>query len=183
MLKVRAGLVLAVSLIAVQQLQAAAWPPPQAPAVPGTDGYIDIPNAAVPPVKSETYKAIYNATQAPSKPTEVVPALNMAGSELNALAVAKVPLENAKFVVVFHGPAIDGILDNAHYKAKYGVDNPNLRVLSDLRKAGVSIFVCGQNVAAINMDPATISPDVTVASDALIVLMHYENQGYALLDF
>jgi hypothetical protein len=32
------------------------------------------------------------------------------------------------------------------------------------------------------MTPATISPDVRVASDAMIVLMTYQNQDYALLD-
>jgi intracellular sulfur oxidation DsrE/DsrF family protein len=107
----------------------------------------------------------------------------MAGSELNAFAATSVPPRNAKFVVVFHGPAINGILDDAHYRAKFGVPNPNLKVLAELKKAGVEIFVCGQNLVAENMDPKIISPDVTVASDALIVLMAYQNDGYALMSF
>ena len=107
----------------------------------------------------------------------------MAGSELNALAVEKVPLNHAKFVIVFHGAAMNGILDNAHYRAKYRVDNPNLRVLSDLRKAGVQLYVCGQNMAFDHVDPAAISKDVKVASDALIVLMTFQNDGYAVLEY
>ena len=86
-------------------------------------------------------------------------------------------------MIVFHGPAVDGILDDAHYRAKYGRPNPNLNVLSELKKTGVAIYVCGQHLAAENIDPKTISPDVTVASDALIVLMEYENNGYALMSF
>src|SRR5262245_54886179 len=82
----------------------AAPSPPEATAVPGPDAYVTIPKAELRPNKGQTYRAIYNATEAAGRPTEVVPALNMAGSELNALAAENVPLSNAKFVVVFHGP-------------------------------------------------------------------------------
>ena len=49
--------------------------------------------------------------------------------------------------------------------------------------AGVEIFVCGQNLARENIDPKIISPDVVVASAAPIVLMTYQNDGYALMSF
>ena len=161
----------------------AQWPAPRAPAIPEADGYVAIPNVAVAPEKARVYRAVYDATRAAGKPAELIPALNMAGSELNALGAAGVPLKNAKFVVVFHGAAIEGILDEAHYKAKFGVSNPNVQVLSQLKKAGVDVFVCGQNLAFAGIDPKTLTPEVTIASDALIVLMKYQNDGYALLSF
>ncbi len=86
-------------------------------------------------------------------------------------------------MVVFHGAALDGIRDDAHYKAKFGASNPNLKVLIEMKKAGVELFVCGQNLAFTKVDPATISPAVTVASDALLVSMQYQNDGYALMSF
>jgi intracellular sulfur oxidation DsrE/DsrF family protein len=153
------------------------------PVIPQADGFIIIPNAKIPPDKNRIYRAVYDATKAPKDSSQIAPALNMAGSELNALAVSKIPLSHAKFVVVFHGAAINGILDDEHYKAKFGITNPNLEVLSSLKKAGVQLFVCGQNLLAENIDPKTISPDVAVASDALIVLMAYQNDGYALMSF
>ena len=128
-------------------------------------------------------RAVFDATRAAEKPTQILPALNMVGSELNALGVSGVPVANAKFVVVFHGPALDGILDNKHYRAKFGVDNPNIDVIAQLKKAGTELFVCGQNLAFDHIDPVTLSPDVTIASDALIVIMTYQNNGYALLSF
>jgi intracellular sulfur oxidation DsrE/DsrF family protein len=154
-----------------------------APAIPEADGYTVIPGAKLAPDKKRTYRAIYDATKAAKENSQLVPALNMAGSELNALAVCGIPLSNAKFIVVFHGAAINGILDDAHYKEKYGIANPNSKVLSELKKAGVKLFVCGQNLLAENIDPKIISADVTVASDALIVLMTYQNDGYALMSF
>lgn len=154
-----------------------------APVIPEADGYIAIPNTKLAPDKNRTYRAVYDATRASKDSAQLVPAINMAGSELNALGVCGIALTHAKFVIVFHGAAINGILDDAHYKAKFGTSNPNLKVLAELKKAGVKLFVCGQNLLAENIDSKIISPDVSVASDALIVLMSYQNDGYALMSF
>ena len=159
------------------------WPEPVAPAIPQADGYVIIPGAAVPPSDKSVYKTIFDSTQSARNPDHLIPALNMAGSELNALVAAGLPVTNARFVVVFHGPSVNGILQNDAYRAKFGVDNPNLPVLRKLKELGVELFVCGQFLAAEGTDPETLSPDVAVASDALIVLMTYQNQGYALLNF
>ena len=159
------------------------WPPAKAPAVAEADGYVVIPDAAVPPDRGRVYRAVFDATRAADSPGQLVPAVNMAGSELNALAVAGVPSAHTKFVVVFHGPAVDGLLDDAHYRAKFGTANPNLPVLAKLRNLGVELYVCGQHLAFSKIDPATLSKDVRVASDALIVLMAYQGDGFGLLSF
>jgi len=159
------------------------WAAPKAPVIPQADGYVSISKAAVPPDKSRTYRAIFDATHGTDKPTDLVPALNMAGSELNLFGAAGVSLKNVKFAVVFHGSAMDGLLDDSHYRAKFGVENPNLKVMEEMKKRGVELFVCGQNLAFEKIDPKTLSPDVQVASDALLVLMAYQNDGYALLTF
>lgn len=153
------------------------------PVIKEADGFIVLKDAKVQPDKRRVYKAIYDATKSSKDSSQILPALNMAGSELNALGVCDIPLTNAKFVIVFHGAAIDGILDNQHYIKKHGINNPNLNVLTELKKAGVQLFVCGQNLVAENIDPKIISKDVTVASDALIVLMSYQNDGFALMSF
>ena len=153
------------------------------PVIKEADGFVVIPTAKMQPDRSHVYKAVYDATKASRDSTQILPALNMAGSELNALAVSRIPLSHAKFVIVFHGAAIYGILDNASYRKQYGVDNPNLNVLSTLKQAGTQLFVCGQNLLSENIDFKTVSPEVTIASDALIVLMTFQNNGYALMSF
>lgn len=156
---------------------------PSAPVIPEAYGWVTIPRVALTPDRNRTYRAIYDATLLPQEPTQLVPALNMTGAMLNALAASGIPIANARFVVIFHGAAINGILDDTRYRTKFGVPNPNLSVLTQLRKAGVELFVCGQNLAAENIDPTALSPDVTVASAAPIVLMTYQNDGYALMNF
>ena len=113
----------------------------------------------------------------------ILPVINALGGELNDLAVGKVPSGNIKFAIVFHGPAVDGILDDEHYRAKYGIANPNLAVLERMKKRGVQLFVCGQHIAAEHVDPKSLSPLVTIASDAYLVLITYQNRGYALMSF
>ena len=158
-------------------------PSARSPAVPEADGYIEIPNAALPPARTNTYRAVFDATRGADEPSQLLPALNMAGSELNALAVAKVPLTNANFAIVFHGRAVDGILDETHYRAKFGMSNPNLKAIAQMKKQGVEFFVCGQYLAAEKIEPKSLTPEVKLAADALLVLMYYQNKGYALMSF
>ena len=173
----------ALSLSMTAAAVSAKWPEPVAPAVPEADGYVAIPNSAVPPSKTHVYKAIFDATQGASDPGHLLPAINMLGSELNAFAAAGVPAANIRFALVFHGAAVEGLRNDDAYRAKFGVGNPNLAVLKKLKALGVGLFVCGQFLAFERIDPAALTPDVTVASDALIVLMTYQNKGYALLSF
>jgi len=164
-------------------LGAADWEEPKAPIAPEADGFVVIPGAVFVPDKSQEIRAVFDATRAGPKPTELCPALNMVGSELNALAVLGVPLSNAKFAIVFHGAALDDILTNESYREKFQVENPNLKLIASLKKAGVKLFVCGQNLASAKIDPKTIVPDVQIATDALLVLMIYQNERYALMSF
>ena len=83
-------------LLLLASVSLAQWPDPKSPVVPAADGYVAIPNVALPPARENTYRAIFDATHAADKLAQLVPALNMAGSELNALAVAHVPMEKAK---------------------------------------------------------------------------------------
>ena len=159
------------------------WPEPKAPAIPQADGYVVIPQVAVAPDPKITYSAIFDGTRMPAKPDAILPVLNALGGELNDLSVGKVPLSHQRFGIVFHGPAVDGILDDFHYRGKYGIDNPNLSVLAAMKKQGVVLLVCGQHLAAVHIDPKTLSPLVKIASDAYLVLINYQNRGYALMSF
>lgn len=159
------------------------WPAAISPAIPAADGYVVIPNAAVAPDQKTTYRVIFDGAKPAAKPGGLLPVVNAAGNVLNDLAVGKVPQRNRYLAVVFHGPAVDGILDDAHYHAKYGISNPNLPVLAELKKQGVEMLVCGQHLAAEHIDPKTLSPDVRIASDAYLVLISYQNRGFALMLF
>lgn len=159
------------------------WPEPKAPAIPQADGYVVIPNVAVAPDSKMTYRIIFDSTRFASSPDKLVPAVNAAGGVLNDVVVGNVPQAQQKFAIVFHGAALDGILDDAHYRQKYGTANPNLPALAEMKKRGVELFVCGQHLAGDHIDPKILTPLVTVASDAYLVMIVYQNRGYAAMWF
>jgi len=159
------------------------WPEGKAPAISEADPYVAIPGAALSPGTGSVYKGVFDATKMAKDPKSILPALNATGGLLNDLAVGHTPLKSTHFVVVFHGPATDGILLNDSYKAKYGIDNPNLAVISKMKKMGVQFYVCGQHLASTNIDPSTLTKDVTIAADAYLVLIGFQNKGYGVMFF
>lgn len=152
--------------------------------VPKADPYVAVPGARFLADNRHVYRVVFEARRGAEKPDQLAPAVNMAGSELNTLAAHGIRRGNVRFVVVFHTTASnDAVLDNAHYRARYGTDNPNLAVLSALRRQGVELYVCGQSLLADGVPLTAVSKDVTIAEDGVVVLMTYGAEGYAQLVF
>lgn len=100
---------------------------------------------------------------------------------LNLMHVGKVPSANVKLVVAIHGEATYAILnDNAHQR-KFGESNPNLDLIAQLKKNGVSIYICSQALAARNISFEDIHSDVIPAISALAVVSNYQLKGYHLM--
>ena len=94
----------------------ATWPEAKAPAIPSASGFVSIPGAVHEPGKARVYHAVFDATRNADAPDHLLPALDMAGSELNALAASGIPLSIARFAVVFHGEAVYGIMNAEHFR-------------------------------------------------------------------
>ena len=172
---------LALAALATLQASATDYAAPRAPAVPDGTGYVDIPGAQVAIDPAHVYKVIVDGVNAAAKPTGLVPALGRASLITNALTVGRVPAANRKVVVVFHGPSVDGLLTNDAYRKQFGVDNPNLKVIAQLVAAGVDLFVCGQHMANHKLGIEMLAPGIKLSTAASIVLMAYQNDGYAVL--
>ncbi|MDB6158479.1 MAG: dsrE/DsrF-like family protein [Gammaproteobacteria bacterium] len=153
----------------------------QTPALPGLGKMHPLPKAAYQPQRNETYKVVFSVTNAGSKPDEVNPSLDRVARAVNLYASAGVPLNHLKFVAVMYGAATDGALDNEHYRQKYGIDNPNLDLIRELRNAGVDVAVCGQAAAEHQDQYEWIAPEVTLALSALTTITTLEHQGYGLM--
>jgi intracellular sulfur oxidation DsrE/DsrF family protein len=153
------------------------------PVIKEARGYWPLPKAAVQPDKTRDFKVIFDSTRAAAKPEDVIPAVGEAAALVNALGATSVPTSRRKMAIVFHGAAVDGILDDESYKEKYSIGNPNLELIRSLRKAGVELFVCGQFLHFRQIDPGRIVSDVQLATSAMLVNVTYQNRGYALLPF
>jgi intracellular sulfur oxidation DsrE/DsrF family protein len=139
-----------------------------------------LPQAAYQPDRKATYKVVFALSKESSKPAEVNPSLERVARTVNMYVGSGVPLAQLKFVAVAYGPATPLTLDDEHYRAKFGVANPNLPVIAQLRKAGVDVAVCGQAVAESHFQNEWIAKDVTLALSALTTITELQQQGYAL---
>lgn len=142
-----------------------------------------LPNAAVQPDKNQTYKMIFDLTRPSGDPKETLEGLDHAARTMNVFATLGVPASNLRVALIFHGPATYAAMDNAVYRAKFKVDNPNIKLLSELKDAGAEIYVCGQALRKLKLEEKNVTPDVKVATAAMVVLVVYQHQGYALMPF
>lgn len=150
------------------------------PAIKGYGNIVPLPHAAMQPDKNAQYKAVFDVTSNGEEQGVNGPLFHVARA-LNVFASAGVPLSHLHFVAVIHGPATQIVLDNAHYKSRYGKDNPNLELISRLKAAGVEIDVCGQALHGEHIDVAWVAKGVTVTLSALSDLIIYGDRGYAYL--
>lgn len=151
------------------------------PAIAGYGRMHPLPKAAYKPAAGQTYRIVFALTAAPKTPGEVNPALDRVARTVNLYVASGVALSRLKFVAVAYGPATPLALDDAHYRAAYGVSNPNLPLIGLLRKAGVDVAVCGQAVAEHQYEYDWVDSSVTLALSALTTITSLEQQGYHLM--
>jgi len=152
-----------------------------AQAITAAGAFHPLPQAAYQPDRNATYKVVFSMSKGSDKPGDINPALERVARTVNMYAAAGVPLSQLKFVAVASGQATPIVLDDAHYRAQFGVANPNLPVIAQLRKAGVDVGVCGQAMAEHHFDNAWLPKDVTLTLSALTTITELEQQGYALM--
>lgn len=102
---------------------------------------------------------------------------------LNMQARAGVRPEQVKLALVVHGKAGFDLLDNNHYRKKFGSDNPNAELLAALQKQGVRVILCGQSAAYNEIDNAQLLPGVEMALSAMTAHALLQQEGYTLNPF
>ena len=153
----------------------------QTPTIQGAGKMHALPQAAYQPDAKATYKVVFGLTGAAAKPDQVSPGLERVARTVNLYVHAGVPLKHLHFVAIAYGAATAIALDDAHYQKQYGVPNPNLPVIAQLRKAGIDVAVCGQAVAEHEYQYDWIDPRVTLALSGLTTITELQQQGYALV--
>ena len=147
-------------------------------------------NSGVIPVKDPTeipdpkmdFKLLFELTS--SNPDSVSKEINYGLTEvarkINLHVASGVPLKKIFPVIVIHGGGLYAFTNNAVYKEKYKVDNPNLKLISDLEALGTRFIACGQAMAFIDMKRESLLPVMKVSVTAQTALSNYQLKGYIL---
>jgi len=150
-------------------------------AVPGYPVARDVPNAHELPDPKLDYKIAWGiGTGAKDMTSEVNPNLETLARYVNTLHKWGVPKQKRHIIVMFHQRSADFdiVLGNEAFKAKYGKDNPNIPLISALKKAGVEFRSCGQAVVGRKLEAKDINPDVQVDLWAMTTFFNLQMKGF-----
>jgi intracellular sulfur oxidation DsrE/DsrF family protein len=152
------------------------------PIVPSFGGTFDVPDATLLPPKDRDLKLRFDVNVGP-EPGEINPNFDTVARYLNQHARAGVPRERIKAALVIHGTAGKDTLTSDEYRKRFGKDNPNLKLLDELKAAGVQIYLCGQTAMGRNLPRPVVAPSVSFAWSAMVAHMALERDGYMLNPF
>jgi len=69
-----------------------------------------------------------------------------------------------------------GDIMNAEYQKKFGVTNPNTKLINQLTDAGADLIICGQSAGKRGMTREMINPNVKIALSATTALIQFQNK-------
>jgi intracellular sulfur oxidation DsrE/DsrF family protein len=145
-------------------------------------------NSGIVPVKDPTeipdpnldYKLLFELTA--NNPDSAINEINYGLAEvarvINLHVASGIPLKKIFPVIVVHAGALNAITNNAFYQERYKMDNPNLKLIDDLRNIGTKFIACGQALAFFDIKREALLPTVKVSLTAQTVLSSYRLKGY-----
>lgn len=134
------------------------------------------PNKAI-----KTHRVIFNITKGAKSPKEVNPGLERVARTINLYASTGINPSSLKFVAVISGDATSSALNNDEYKSKYGVDNPNIDLIKQLKKLGVDVSMCFQAWNEHNFNQEWLDKNVNFSLSALTTMIYLQQKGYVLV--
>jgi intracellular sulfur oxidation DsrE/DsrF family protein len=139
------------------------------------------PDLATGLTPSSEYKVIADIVRGDPDRTRALASLQRLARLVNLFAYAGVPAAHVHVAAVIEGEVASAILTDTAYRSRFNLDNPNLELLHELRKAGVELMVCAQTLAESGVPDSDVSPDVAVSLSALTDFAAYEARGYSYL--
>lgn len=131
--------------------------------------------------ESFVYKAIFDITRTSDEPDQINRSIESAARFINMHAKNGVAVENMKLVIVLHGASSKDTLNNTAYNKRYGVDNPNLKLIKALKAEGVKFYLCGQSASFGGIEKSELADEVDLALSAMTMFVTLQEQGYHLI--
>ena len=153
------------------------------PLVPDFGAVWHVPNPEFETSKDIEYRVMFDIYNSPDDPERLNLALNSLARFMNMHAKAGVPAEKLHVVGIVHNKASWDLLMDDAYEEKFGVPNPNRKLVEQLTAAGAKIYQCGQSLYSRAVPRDKLMPEVEVALSAMTVIMNLQAEGYQLIKF
>lgn len=135
------------------------------------------------PATNEEYRIVIDLKTPVTDPLLVNSGLNNVARMINLHVAGGISPEKISVAVAIHGEATSITLDHEGYLTKHGVQNPNIKLMEQLQRSGVELYVCGQSLVGRSYDFDDINGYVKPALSMLTTVTSKMNQGYNLLVF
>jgi intracellular sulfur oxidation DsrE/DsrF family protein len=185
-MKTIVSLISMIGLISCGTVAAAADSASQNPAITGTGSVNPAPNATYKPNPASTYKIVFALANGAPSPNEVSPSLQQLARAVNLYTSAGVPSNHTKFVgvVTLQGTAM--LLNNKTYEDAWGTDNPNLKIIKQLKKRGVKFLIDEQTLANLrkkysSLKDSDFDKSVPRIQSAITAIIELQKNGYKLM--
>ena len=132
----------------------------------------------------KTYRVVFDIANSPEDPSTLNPVINTLARFINMHVAAGVPKENIEVVGVFHNRASKDALNSEAYLKRYGVNNPNEKLIHQLtRLGGVKLFMCGQSINARGIEREELNNEIGLALSAMTILIDHQAKNFQLIKF
>jgi intracellular sulfur oxidation DsrE/DsrF family protein len=139
------------------------------------------------PDTSMEYKIVADCGEVKDKPIEkpgdVYAPLQQISRMYNLHVYGGVQQKNLNVAVVIWGDPISIIMNNEAYRKKHGVDNPNLKIIGEMKQAGITFYACSQSMIKYGVDPVDVNRDITIALSRFTAVSTMQLKGYAYFKF
>lgn len=145
-------------------------------------GVIPVAEITEAPDPNIDYKILFEITG--NNPDSIIKEVNYGLAEvsrvINLHIAAGIPSKRIIPVIVAHAGVLHSLKNNEAFQKKYKIDNPNIKVIDDLKKFGAKFIVCGQAMAFLDVKKEELLPDMKISLTAQTVLTQYQLKGYIL---
>jgi intracellular sulfur oxidation DsrE/DsrF family protein len=145
--------------------------------------YAPVPNVDFGGEALLTYRFAWAIAEAADSAGQITPGFLAPARMLNTLIADGVPRTRIQLAIVARGPAAAELLDNAAYRARFNRDNPNLPLLEQLAKQGVTIIACGQTIVGRKLPRDSFPAFVKVSRAATVAQARLAAEGFAFNPF
>ena len=151
--------------------------------IKGFGEFFTVENLDIKTDTTATFKVIFDVSKGSENRNEINKYIVTAARFLNMHANEGMKPEQLKVAMTIHGSAWQDVLNNETYKEKYGIDNPNFKLINELNAAGVDIIICGQTAEFRGVTKENANPSVKFALSAMTALLQYQSNGYKFIKF
>lgn len=131
--------------------------------------------------KKIKYKIVMDIHEGSPKADSLNAGLEKMARLINLYTDAGIPKENIDISAIFHFTATPVILTDDAHQTKFGVANPNTKVINEMAAWGAKFYVCGQSLRARKFVETPKNSNIKVVSSAMVYTTTMELKGYSVL--